>query len=275
MLATVLHGGVMASKRMLQSALFDNDFFGSLDFFERLLWIGLFGVVADDQGRFWKNPVKIRSAIFPYDEIKDTDIGIAIGRLIQAGKVSQYKVGNKAICQLIGWWKHQKPSWASPSKYAPPDGWVDRLKYHQGSTVVMENWKEDGGYTIPIDIPIDIPIETVVSSKIKEVSSKDKKQEQPQEGVAVDKPNIFFIYEKAVGPIPLSEKIINELKNADDKFAPEWIQDAFDIAVENNARNWAYVRAILERWESSGRDTKKSKNQSTQEMLALWEAEEE
>ena len=137
----------------------------------------------------------------------------------------------------------------------------------------MENWKEDGGYTTPIDIPIDIPIETVVSSKIKEVSSKDKKQEQ-QEGVVGDKPNIFFIYEKAIGPIPLSEKIINELKGADDKFAPEWIQDAFDIAVDNNARNWAYVRTILKRWESDGRNTKNN-NQSTREMLAEWEAEEE
>ena len=38
----------------------------------------------------------------------------------------------------------------------------------------------------------------------------------------------------------------------DDRIA--WIVDAFQIAVEHNARNWRYIRSILERWAREGKD---------------------
>ena len=288
----------MASKRMLQSGLFEDDFIGSLNFFERLLWIGLFGVVADDQGRFWKNTIKIRSAIFPYDpEITDEDIMRAIEMYSQAGKLIQYEVGIKIVCQLSSWWKHQKPSWVAPSKYPALEGWTDRLKYHKGSKVVMENWDHPGGYTLPIDIPsdipsdipIDIPTPTVVSSKRKGVSSKSKKQEQqeprslrepassPGDVVLVGskkKPNIFTYYEGAIGPIPGNTVLIDEMKDVEKRFAAAWIKDAFTIAVKNNARNWAYVSAILRNWEAHGRDSKKDLTESNSKVIEEWIAAE-
>ena len=33
-----------------------------------------------------------------------------------------------------------------------------------------------------------------------------------------------------------------------------WIHDAFQIAVQNNARRWRYVKSILERWAAEGKD---------------------
>jgi hypothetical protein len=32
-----------------------------------------------------------------------------------------------------------------------------------------------------------------------------------------------------------------------------WINEAIEIAVKRNARNWKYVQAILERWQKEGR----------------------
>jgi DNA replication protein DnaD len=32
-----------------------------------------------------------------------------------------------------------------------------------------------------------------------------------------------------------------------------WIEEAFKIAVEKNVRNWRYIRAILERWQTEGK----------------------
>jgi len=65
------------------------------------------------------------------------------------------------------------------------------------------------------------------------------------------RPNIFNLYEQNIGLIqPL---IAEELKEAEQAYPPEWIEDAFRIAVTNNARSWAYVHAILERWTREGR----------------------
>ena len=51
------------------------------------------------------------------------------------------------MIQIVNWWKHQTPSWASPSNYPAPDGWVDREKYHAaGNKVATTNWDTQGGF---------------------------------------------------------------------------------------------------------------------------------
>ena len=48
--------------------------------------------------------------------------------------------------------------------------------------------------------------------------------------------------------------LAEEVKAAESRFGPQWLLDAFAEAAANNVRNWRYVRAILERWETEGRD---------------------
>lgn len=82
----------------------------------------------------------------------------------------------------------------------------------------------------------------------------------PQSG-ETKRANIFETYEKHIGV--LTPIISEELKQAEKEYPPDWIEDAFRIAVENNVRKWSYVRAILEDWtregknETSGRNSKK------------------
>nr|MBC8263927.1 DnaD domain protein [Anaerolineales bacterium] len=38
----------------------------------------------------------------------------------------------------------------------------------------------------------------------------------------------------------------------------DWIEEAFRIAVEHNARRWRYVRSVLERWATGGKDSEKT-----------------
>jgi DNA replication protein len=72
----------------------------------------------------------------------------------------------------------------------------------------------------------------------------------PSEGEAL--PSIFELYEENVGAItPL---IAEELKDAEERYPPEWIRAAFREAVEMNKRNWRYIDRILKRWESEGPD---------------------
>ncbi len=69
--------------------------------------------------------------------------------------------------------------------------------------------------------------------------------------VEVERPNIFVLYEQNIGL--LSPLIAEELKDAADHFPMEWIEAAFREAVQHNKRKWSYIRAILRRWETEGR----------------------
>jgi DNA replication protein len=66
------------------------------------------------------------------------------------------------------------------------------------------------------------------------------------------RPNIFVLYEQNIGL--LQPIIADELKDAESNYPQDWIEDAFRIAVENNVRNWKYIRRILERWLAEGKD---------------------
>jgi DNA replication protein DnaD len=41
-------------------------------------------------------------------------------------------------------------------------------------------------------------------------------------------------------------------------YSGEWIEAAIKEAVRNNARNWAYVEAILKRWKVDGFQSRKN-----------------
>jgi len=66
------------------------------------------------------------------------------------------------------------------------------------------------------------------------------------------RPNIFRLYEDNIGL--LSPILVDELADAEATYPPDWIEDAFRIAVANNVRKWRYIQAILERWSTEGRD---------------------
>ncbi len=69
--------------------------------------------------------------------------------------------------------------------------------------------------------------------------------------------NIYTLYEENIGSItPL---IADELKEAEEQYSAEWILAAFREAAELNKRSWRYIRRILERWETEGRDNEERK----------------
>jgi len=70
--------------------------------------------------------------------------------------------------------------------------------------------------------------------------------------VRPDRPNIFELYEQNIGL--LQPLLAEELEEAERTYPATWIVEAFKIAVENNVRKWRYIRSILERWASGGKD---------------------
>ncbi len=84
------------------------------------------------------------------------------------------------------------------------------------------------------------------------------KGEVVEEGHAEEeRPNIFVLYEQNIGL--LTPLIAEELKDAEKAYPDDWIEEAFRIAVENNVRRWRYVRRILERWATEGKDSGREK----------------
>ena len=75
---------------------------------------------------------------------------------------------------------------------------------------------------------------------------------------------IYKLYEENIGVItPIMADTLRDLETT---YPPEWISEAFTIAVKKNVRNMRYIEAILERWQKEGkndrtdrRDRKKTK----------------
>lgn len=70
---------------------------------------------------------------------------------------------------------------------------------------------------------------------------------------------VVVVYQNNIGM--LTAYLRDELIAAVEEYPPGWIEEAIKIAVENNARNWKYCKAILSRWKTHGKDsdTRKTK----------------
>lgn len=68
----------------------------------------------------------------------------------------------------------------------------------------------------------------------------------------VERPNVFVIYEQNIGM--LTPMIADQLRDMEKSYPPEWINEAFEIAVARNKRALRYILAILKRWETEGKN---------------------
>jgi len=79
----------------------------------------------------------------------------------------------------------------------------------------------------------------------------------------VERLNIYKLYEENIGP--LTPLIADALKEAEAEYSPEWIEEAFQIAVYNKVRKWSYIEAILRGWKEEGRG-KEQNRQNAEEL---------
>lgn len=86
-----------------------------------------------------------------------------------------------------------------------------------------------------------------------------------------ERPNIFRLYEEHIGP--LTPMIADRLREAEELYPADWVEDAMRIAVENNARRWSYVEAILRRWQEGGRDDRKDRRDTQKDRRRYVEGE--
>jgi DnaD/phage-associated family protein len=75
----------------------------------------------------------------------------------------------------------------------------------------------------------------------------------PQEASppAPQRENVFHLYEENIGP--LTPLVAEELKEAEQLYPYEWLEEALREAALQNKRSWRYAAAILQRWATEGR----------------------
>ncbi|MBQ6343601.1 MAG: DnaD domain protein [Anaerolineaceae bacterium] len=64
------------------------------------------------------------------------------------------------------------------------------------------------------------------------------------------RPTIFKLYEENIGP--LTPMIADILRECEKDYPYEWIRDAVEASVTNNARSWRYIESILRNWKENG-----------------------
>jgi DnaD/phage-associated family protein len=74
----------------------------------------------------------------------------------------------------------------------------------------------------------------------------------PNGASADERPPLIALYEQNIGLV--TPMVVDDLREAEDRYPQHWIEDAMREAVRANARSWRYVRKVLERWAAHGRD---------------------
>lgn len=252
----------MANRRMINSGVWCDEKFLTFDDVTRLVWFGII-TTADDQGRLQDNPLLIKAQLFPADRKSASLISKSLDRLTDAGMITRYEKDGKSLVQIVNWWEHQSPAWASESDYPAPDNWIDRVKVHaKGGGIQKLNWELDGGY-VESELPdtqalcSDYVAPTLPDTQsIEKVKVKNEVKLTTTTGAAA----VFSAYESEIGMLTgmVRELIVDALSDYPDF----WIVEAIQEAASQNKRNWKYCDAILKRWQVDGFkvDTRKKRN---------------
>ncbi len=66
-----------------------------------------------------------------------------------------------------------------------------------------------------------------------------------------ERPGLVTLYEQNIGLV--TPMLLDELREAEERYPREWLEAAMREAVRSNARSWRYIRKVLERWATYGR----------------------
>lgn len=140
----------------------------------------------------------------------------------------------------------------------------------QTSSLTPSEWPIPGGQTSSLTpqperlFTVNTPANRKALAALDTTGIRVETPLPPAQGTAA--PDIFTLYEQNVGNItPL---IADDLKEAEDRYPPEWVRAAFHEAVAANKRSWRYIARILQRWETEGPDYEKPEGDTEREWLA-------
>lgn len=178
--------------RMIHPSFAKSETLAGCSFRQRLLFAELVAL-ADDQGRLRGHAGLVRSAAFPFDDLTNAEVDADLDALATAGCILRYQVDGRDYLQIPGWWTYQHPQWAGSSQYPAPDGWSDRLRYHQGPhhAVFTQNWRPESQPATPppVDEKDSVPSGVPSGVPFAEEEVKEEVKEEVGPGVAAPATN--------------------------------------------------------------------------------------
>jgi len=231
----------MARRRWIDPSFWDDLKIGRLRPIERLFFIGCFSN-ADDEGRLLGNPAYLRATIFKYDdmtieeitEIRDNAVGMNDNLVL-------YSVDDEDYLAFRKWRKHQKPNYPKESQLPMPPFIDEEQSRSEGEPKSGRSRTDDMG--------------RVGLGRVGLGSGRESPQPFSQ------------IFTEETGVLIATGKQAEEIDAWMDDVSEDWFRAACKEAVDNNARKWSYVRAILERWKAEGRQSKREKGKRGSERV--------
>jgi hypothetical protein len=112
---------------------------------------------------------------------------------------------------------------------------------------------------MPTAIPVAMPSETETYTNSYPIQSDQQQQPRARaEEVGSGRGSWLKVYEDTFGLIPAG--IIDEVREYSQSVPSDWWADAFAEGRAANARSWAYVRRVLDRWMQQGRNGRQSRD---------------
>lgn len=105
----------MARIRTIKPEFFTHEGLAELSPLQRLFFIGLW-TQADREGRLEDRPKRLKVILLPYD---DCDIDSLLSDLADKGFIVRYEVDGKALLEIPGFLKHQRPHPKEPTSDIP------------------------------------------------------------------------------------------------------------------------------------------------------------
>lgn len=222
--------------RILKESIRISDSIDRLSWFEEVLFYRLI-VSCDDYGRYDGRPAIIKNMLFPLKEnLTLQTVTKAINNLASAELVVLYEFEGKPYLYLPGWNEHQAVR-AKKSKFpAPEDGVIT----HE---IICKHMQADESKCLRN------PIQSNTNPNPKAEAVDERAHARvtplPKGSGAVD------AYMAQINPTPSSASMY-ELIDFEKKLGTPVCLRAIDEALDANARNWTYVKAILRNKEANG-----------------------
>lgn len=111
----------MARRRMIDPNMYDSQDVAKLNIQQRYLLIGLVSM-ADDYGKGRALPAKIRSFVFPYDDIPLSQISDDLSVIARYINIEFYQIDGSSFYRFKNWKKWQRVDRPQPSNIPDPEG---------------------------------------------------------------------------------------------------------------------------------------------------------
>lgn len=201
--------------RLIRESICTSETLNQLNDFEERFWHRLI-VNCDDYGRFDARPEILKARLFPLMEGKTKkDMTGTLSKLASVGLVELYDVDGKPFLRVVTWDKYQRVR-AKRSKFPEPVGACCQMTAYDGNSR---------------------------RNPIQSESNPDAKAEsdaRTREDVAA----VMNAFLNRIDPTP-SRDCLDQLMGYVDEMGAECCLRAIQIAEDNNARKWSYIRSVL------------------------------